>query len=168
MNARQNSTPPLATVYVSACILAICLAPLGYIGIGALASFAATFSFVSLPPLAAAMIYLLYRYGVAPGSHNSRGVGSIVANAAAWMIIISFLWVVSHYNLFKPLERFGVLGMIYLSSLAASFPFSWIRRRRLKHAAWLSSPTAYLVSTFTCLAAATVSFAYFLNSKSIY
>lgn len=169
MNTLPNPPRSLAAIWVSACIVGAILSPLGYIAIGALAAFAPLFSVVMLPPLAIATGWLLYRnlFGKLP--HCQLGRWHHAANCLAWGMTALFLSFISGFSLFKPLERFGILGTIYLAAVTAALPLVWtMRTRRAIAPTWMHSPISVAMTILACSTAGAAAIAYAVQTTTLY
>ncbi len=120
---------------LSACILGLALCPLAYIAIGALTGFAPAFSFLSLPLLFASTGFLLYRLLSKPGRPSSNK-WLITAEMVSWILIITFLVIVSDFTLLTKFERIGLFCSLFLVTSVISLPvllmFQTALRERLK------------------------------------
>ena len=124
-----SSTWPAAAL--AACVFNLLLCPFIYIGIGALASIRAEFSWIGVPPLLVSTGYLLVRYLKQPDANALRG-SQILAEAMCWLVIASFLTIISGFTLLTTFERIGALCLFFLSATLLSLPLVLLRRTALR------------------------------------
>lgn len=168
MSVLPSNPRLIISVWVAACFVGSILAPLGYIIIGALASFAPMFSIVMLPPLVSAMGWLLYRHLFSPLPRRPSGVWIHAANLLAWIMIVLFLYFISGFTLFRPLERVGFLGIVYLASVVITMPIIWVKRARLAHApAWTHGPVGISAAMLLSLAASVATILYAVSPTTL-
>lgn len=143
---------PLPSAGFSACVLGLLLCPFVYIAIGALAGFAPAFSFLMLPPLLASTGFLLYRFLSRPAPDSSNNL-HLLAEIFSWIVIASFLVVVSKFTLLTQFERVGLFSTFFLIATLVSLPAVLIRRtalqerlRRLPDAVTILLPLAVLLA----------------------
>jgi hypothetical protein len=121
--------PPAA---LAACFVGLVLCPFGFIAGGALSGFSATFSRVLLPPFLLACGFLLRRLLARPGESMARQGLLRSLETTSWLVVVSFLYLVSGANLAKGFERFGGVCTCFLATSAAALPFVLLRPTSLE------------------------------------
>src|SRR5687767_4776981 len=127
----SESRSNLPAAGLAACMLGLVLCPFVYVAIGALAGFAPAFSWVALPPLLLSSGYLLYRFLGKPKESSSSRLHLIV-EVLSWILIVSFVAVVSGFTLQTAFERVGLSLTIFLLASLFCLPAAVMRRTALQ------------------------------------
>lgn len=126
----RRSSPALANAaraMLAACMLGLVLTPFGYIALGALGGLPPAFSALVLPPLLAGIVFLLVRLVRYP-SWLRRGVLPWLAELFSWLVIATFLFIISGFNLQTGLERAGSLATLVLTASLLCLPLVLLRQ----------------------------------------
>lgn len=116
---------------LEAFVTGLLLSPFAYILIGALGGFAPAFSYLALPLLLAGECYLLYRYFSKPGRSVS-GILSISAEIISWILIATFLVIISNFTLLTTFERIGLFSVLLFVTTLFSLPMALTRQTALR------------------------------------
>ncbi|MDA8519839.1 hypothetical protein [Acidovorax sp. NCPPB 4044] len=120
-------THRLATVALASVIVGLLLTPLAYIGIGALGGFAIAFAAISMPLLLLCSLFLFHRYLRRPAASAHPRRWPQVAEAAAWLLVVFFLAIVSGFTLLTTAERFGLFCTLALVASLVALPWMALR-----------------------------------------
>ena len=116
---------------LSACILGLALCPFAYIAIGALGGFAPAFSFLALPLLLASSGFLIYRF-IWKRTWVRANKLLLLAEAGSWVLIVTFLGIVSGFTLQTRFERAGLFATLFLSVSLLCLPLVLMRNTALR------------------------------------
>jgi hypothetical protein len=108
------------------------LCPFAYIATGALSGFPAGFSYTSLPPLLLGSGFLLGRYLARPKESAAGGILLGALEAISWLVLVTFLYLVSGVNLSIGIERFGLACTGFLAASLVALPVLLLRPTRLE------------------------------------
>ena len=123
---------------LAASILGLVVCPFAFIAIGALGGFSLAFSVLTLPSLLTSSSYLLYRF-LSPPRATSSGLWHVLAQTLSWMVIITFLFIISGFTLLTTAERFGLFSSLYLVCSLLSLPI-FIKRNNALNVALQALP----------------------------
>jgi hypothetical protein len=129
MNYRNLEIP---AVGLAACIVGLIVSPYTYIAIGALFQFSLAFSLVTLPPLLFSSGFLLWRFLAKP-KQGAMSIPMLGFELISWIVIITFLILISRFNLFTVFERAGLFCTFFLSASVLCFPLVSLRDAALNH-----------------------------------
>jgi hypothetical protein len=122
----------LPSAALAACSVGLLLCPLVFIAGGALSGFSTAFSLVLLPPFLVSCGFLLRRYLAKPGAAVARQALLWSLEAISWLVVVTFLYLLSGVHLSRGGERFGVMCTSFLAASAAALPFLLLRPTRLE------------------------------------
>jgi hypothetical protein len=131
---------------LAACALGLILCPFAFIAGGALSDFSAVFSLVLLPPFLLSCGFLLQRFLARPEESVARQPLLWSLEAISWLVLVTFLYLVSGAKLLRGFERLGAVCTAFLAASAAALPLLLLRPTRLAmRMARLSQPLSILV-----------------------
>jgi len=116
--------PPVA---LAACPLGLLLCPFAFIAGGALSGFSPSFSLVLLPPFLLGCGFLLRRLLATPKEPGARQALQRALKAISWLVVVSFLYLISGVNLLRAFERFGAVCTYFLVVSVAVLPLLLLR-----------------------------------------
>lgn len=144
---------------LAAYIFGLILIPFAYIALGALGGFSPAFTLLTLPLLTISCGFLLYQYIWQKTLKNIRKI-KLIGKLISWLLILSFLYLISNFTLQTRLEQIGLFASLYLSSSLLCLPFVLSRKttlaKGLEHLPnWLTLSLiltiSLLVTTTTCM-----------------
>ncbi|WOI47648.1 hypothetical protein [Acidovorax sp. BLS4] len=114
-------------VVLSSVVMGLLLTPMIYVAIGALSGFAMAFAFLSLPSLLACTLILSYRFLARPGVRESSRARFSAVESIAWLLVGSFLFVISDFTLLTLSERVGLFCTLLLIASFLAAPWMALR-----------------------------------------
>lgn len=120
------------TVGLSACVLALPVVPYVYATVfGALLHFSSAFSFIMLPPFLSATGFLFWRFFSKP-NRSARRAPVLFGEGISWLIVGTFLFLLTDFTLLTTLERFGLFSTVFSLTAVGCFPLVAMRGTTLE------------------------------------